>query len=108
MADQQRDGKTVFRVVDAMDAPHGGRILRLRLIEGKAPSIKSLKGARLLASSPDGRLERWVNVQRFALFGGRKPEKRLTRDGRVDVQVEEEGGDEGSRVGLQWTVQASP
>ena len=35
-----------FRVLDAMDAPHGGRILRLRLQSGEAPSIGELRGAR--------------------------------------------------------------
>ena len=48
-------GRVVFRVLDAMDAPHSGRILRLRLQSGEAPPISDLKGAELVASGPDGR-----------------------------------------------------
>ena len=43
----------VFRVLDAMDAPHSGRILRLRLHSGEAPPVKSLKGSEMLALSPE-------------------------------------------------------
>ena len=35
----------VFRVLDALDAPHSGRILRLRLQAGEAPSVRTLRGA---------------------------------------------------------------
>ena len=41
----------VFRVLDALDAPHGGSILRLRLQEGDAPSIKEIKGRKVIVSS---------------------------------------------------------
>jgi hypothetical protein len=41
-----------FRVLDAMDAPHSGRILRLRLQSGEAPSIKSLWASPSSAESP--------------------------------------------------------
>ena len=37
-----------YRVLDAMDAPHSGRILRLRLQSGEAPPVKSIKGAEYL------------------------------------------------------------
>lgn len=93
---------TTFRVLDSLAAPHGGRILRLRLEDGGAPSIRSLKGARLKATSPDGD-ERWVRVEGFPLFFGRPTDKRLKRSGRVDVHVSEEG-DQGPPVGLRWTV----
>ncbi len=103
MADQKKNGKAVFRVVDAMEAPHGGRFLRLRLAQGKAPSLKSLRGARLLASSPDGSEERWVRIRSFVLFGGKPSDSRLSRTGRIDVHVQEEEGSAAS-VGLQWSV----
>lgn len=103
MADQKKNGKAVFRVIDAMEAPHGGRFLRLRLAQGEIPSLKSLRGARLLASSPDGSQERWVRIRSFVLFGGKPSDNRLSRTGRIDVHVQEEEGS-GVSVGLQWTV----
>jgi hypothetical protein len=89
-----------FRVLDAMDAPHTGRILRLRLQGGEAPSIKSLKGSEMTASGPDGASCRF-RVLGFALFGGKPSNERFARTGRVDVHVEEL---EGGPVGLQWEV----
>lgn len=91
----------VFRVLDAMDAPHSGRILRLRLQSGEAPSIRSLKGSELVAVSPTG-TQRRVRVKGFAVFGGKPSDDRLARTGRVDLHVEEVG--EGDPVGLRWEV----
>lgn len=91
----------VFRVLDAMDAPHTGRILRLRLHSGDAPSVKSLKGRDMLAVSPDGTRCR-IRIDGFAMFGGKPGDERLARTGRVDVQVEEL--DENGPVGLRWEV----
>jgi hypothetical protein len=91
----------VFRVLDAMDAPHSGRILRLRVQSGEAPSISALKGAELLATSPDGRRCR-LRVTGFAVFGGKPSNDRLMRTGRVDVHVVEL--DDGGPVGLRWEV----
>jgi hypothetical protein len=93
-----------FRVLDAMDAPHSGRILRLRLQSGETPSVKTLKGARMRAVSPDGESERTVTVRGFAVFGGKPSDERLARTGRVDVHVTEEGGDDDRPVSLQWVL----
>ncbi|MDH5590006.1 MAG: hypothetical protein OEZ65_13350 [Gemmatimonadota bacterium] len=90
-----------YRVLDAMDAPHKGRILRVRLQSGEAPPIKSLKGARFRAVAPDGR-SCYVRVTGFALFGGKSSNERWIRTGRADLQVEEEG--EGGPVGLRWQL----
>jgi hypothetical protein len=94
-------GAVVFRVLDAMDAPHSGRILRLRLQSGEAPPISSLKGAELLATSAEGRQCR-IRVSGFAVFGGKPNNDRLMRTGRVDVHVDEI--DDGGPVGLRWEV----
>ena len=94
-------GGVVFRVLDAMDGPHKGRILRLRLQSGEAPTVASLKGSEMLATSPDGRQCR-IRVDGFAVFGGKPSDDRLMRTGRVDVHVEELD-DEGP-VGLRWEV----
>jgi hypothetical protein len=101
MTTQQSGSTPTFTVLDAMDAPHGGRILRLRLQEGTAPSIKALKGAHLRAVAPDGRETR-VRVEGFPLFGGRPSNDRLARTGRIDVHVLDD--DEGPPVGLRWAV----
>lgn len=93
----------MFRVLDAMDAPHSGRILRLRLQSGEAPSVRSLKGAELVVTSPTGE-QRRVRVIGFAVFGGKPSDSRLARTGRIDVHIEELG--QGEPVGLRW--EASP
>jgi len=90
----------VFKVLDAMDAPHTGRILRLRLQSGEAPDVKALRGARLRATAPDGRTCT-AQVLGFALFGGTPTNERLARTGRVDLHVQEEGD---GPIGLQWEV----
>lgn len=94
-------GTVVFRVLDAMDAPHTGRILRLRLQSGEAPPISRIKGSEMLATSPDGQRCR-IRVLGFAVFGGKPSNDRLMRTGRVDVHVEEL--DDGGPVGLRWEV----
>ncbi|MGD2044675.1 MAG: hypothetical protein PVJ80_00930 [Gemmatimonadota bacterium] len=94
-------GTVVFRVLDAMDGPHSGRILRLRLQSGEAPKISSLKGSEMVATGPDGRSCRF-RVTGFAVFGGKPSDDRLTRTGRVDVHVEEL--DDGGPIGLRWEV----
>lgn len=88
-----------FRVLDAMDAPHFGRILRLRLQSGEAPSVKSLKGSEMRAISPDGDECRF-KVLGFAVFGGKPSNDRIARTGRIDLHVEEL--DDGGPIGLQW------
>lgn len=94
---------TSYRVIDALDHPHGGRILRLRLRQGKALTAGKLKGGSLVAASPEGE-ELPVRVKGFALFGGRPADSRLARTGRVDVQVAGEGTE---RVDVGWLVGAA-
>ena len=102
MSAQTTTGRGVtFRVLDAMDAPHSGRILRLRLQTGEAPPVKSLKGSEMVAVSPDGQECRF-RVLGFAAFGGKPSKDRLARTGRVDVHVEEM--DDGGPIGLRWEV----
>lgn len=91
-----------FLVLDAMNAPHGGQILRLRLQSGEAPALRRLKSARLAATGPDGETTH-VKVRGFALVGGKPSEDRFHRTGRVDVHVEPESG-EAQPVGLRWDV----
>jgi hypothetical protein len=88
----------VFKVLDAMDAPHKGRILRLRLQSGEAPTVRALRGATLKATAPDGRTAS-AKVTGFALTGGRPSNNRLARTGRIDVHVDADGP-----VSLQWQV----
>ena len=84
-----------------MDAPHSGRILRLRLQAGEAPSVRALRGARLKATAPDGRTCS-AKVAGFAIVGGKPSDERLARTGRVDVHAEEEEGQ--GPIGLQWEI----
>jgi hypothetical protein len=101
MGSTQGIPQPMFHVLDAMDAPHGGRILRLRLQSGEAPSIGELRCARLRAVSPDGH-SAIVNVKGFAVFGGRPSGSRLARTGRVDLLVERAVS--GPAVGARWEV----
>ena len=93
--------ETRFRVLDAMDAPHEGRILRLRLEAGETPTIAALKGAHLQATSPEGETQT-VRISGFAVFGGRPSDERLARTGRIDVVIE--AADAAPPVGLRWEV----
>lgn len=86
MMAQRQDYKVVYRVIDALDAPHGGRILRLRQKAGQPPTARELKGARMMATAPDGE-ERIVEVEGFAVFGGKARDSRIAKTGRVDLRV---------------------
>lgn len=91
----------VFQVVDAYDHPYGGRILRLKLRSGSAPSVKVLKN-EVLAVSQKGE-EAPLQVSGFAVFGGKPSDLRLARTGRADVLVD---GDAAGQVAAGWEVVA--
>jgi hypothetical protein len=92
---------TVLRVVDALDHPHGGRILRVRLLKGEPPTVRRLRGSRLRARGPQGQVAT-VKVLGFAVTGGKVSNQRLQGPGRADLHVEEEEGAE--PVSLQWEL----
>ena len=100
MSPASRSHKTVFKVLDVLDAPHGGRLLKLRLQSGETPTIRELRGARMRAQSPDGETTCACAIESFALFGGRSPDERLARTGRVDVVIA--SGEEEDQIGLTW------
>ncbi|HEX9887244.1 MAG TPA: hypothetical protein VGA70_12190 [Longimicrobiales bacterium] len=104
MAAQSKSSLATFRVLDALDAPDGGRILRLRLQSGDAPAIRDLKGARMRARSPDGEVEREFSIKGFALLGGRPSNRRLARTGKVDLHVTMDNGEGAPPVTLRWEV----
>lgn len=95
----------LFRVIDAMDAPHGGRILRLRLFEGDTPSVRSLKGATLEARSADGEQKQRLEVEGLAVFGGKVSDARFKKTGRVDVHVRSLEGESTEMPGSTWEVE---
>ena len=95
----------VFRVIDALDAPHGGRILRLQLQDGPPPRVRDLKGSRLTATAPDG-TRRSVTVKGFAAFGGRVSDRRLADTGRIDVHVREDASS-AQPVSIKWLLTPS-
>lgn len=94
-------GQPRFRVIDALDHPHGGRILRMRLAAGDPPTVRALRGARLRAWSPGGE-ERELRVLGLPVFQGKVTDRRLRETGRVDVVVEQEGS--GTPVDITWEV----
>lgn len=93
--------KPLLRVIDALNHPHGGRILRTRLAGDVVPALGDLKGARFRARSPEG-TERSIRVLGFPITGGKASSRRIRESGRVDLHVEESG--EGVPVGLQWEL----
>jgi len=95
--------KPAFLVIDATDAPFRGRIVRLRLQGGPAPTVRALKGASLEARSPRGDQES-LRVLGFFLGGGRPSDARLSRTGRVDLLVEKEDGEGRPEVSSGWEV----
>jgi hypothetical protein len=100
---QRQAQKPAFLVVDAMDAPHRGRVVRLRLQGGQPPAVRDLKGAVLQATSPEGEVET-LRVTDFFLAGGRPSESRLSRTGRIDLIVEVENGTGQPKVSSRWEV----
>jgi hypothetical protein len=103
MSRQRQTGQARFKVIDAMDAPFVGRLIRLRIQEGPAPRVRDLRGARLSAESPEGKRET-LRVVGFAATGGRPTDARLARTGRVDLVVCSEPGGERPSVATRWTV----
>jgi hypothetical protein len=103
MSKQEEGSQSVFQVIDAMDGPHRGRILRLRLVKGQAPTIRQLKGSRLLARSPRGD-EQVLRVLGFPILGGRPSDARISRTGRVDLLVEAEGNGALAKASARWAV----
>lgn len=95
----------VFRVIDALDAPHGGRILRLQLQDGPPPRVRDLKGSRLTATAPDG-TRHSVTVKGFAAFGGRVSDRRLADTGRIDVHVRDDASGV-QPVSIKWLLTPS-
>jgi len=95
----------LFRVIDAMAAPHGGQILRLRLVDGDPPTVRALRGATLEARSPDGERRQRIRVDGFALFGGKPSDARIRKTGRVDVHVCPLDGETSTPPALKWEVE---
>ncbi len=105
MGTQTQLATSIFQILDAPPAPHGGLILRLRHREGPTPRLRELRGARLRLRSPEGE-ERLVRVTGFALTGGKPSDDRLARTGRVDLHVVDEGNpEEGEPVTLRWVAE---
>ena len=102
-------GDVRFHVIDSLDHPHGGRILRLRLDEGNPPTLKELKGATLKLLSAEAGSEALVRVDGFALFGGTPSDERIRQAGRVDVHVfPEDPETDLSLVDAAWNAFLSP
>ena len=101
MSPDKQTGAPVFRVIDAMDAPYSGQILRVRLSGGRTPPLKEIKGSRFKARAPEG-TETSVMVQTFSMIGGKPSDARFNRTGRLDLVVVQDPGE--PPVGLRWTL----
>lgn len=105
MTDKHGNRQTVFRVIDALDAPHGGRILRLRVLEGQ-PTVKALKGATLIAVSPRDGTERLLRVRDFSILGGRPSNRRMADTRQCDLIVDDvtPNGGSNTKVDIGWQL----
>jgi hypothetical protein len=101
-----RQGQTQLRVIDAFEHPHGGRILRLRWVDGAVPTLRDLKGKTLQATGPRGEEGR-ARILGFPLMGGHPSDARIRESGRVDVFVDAAPSD-GPQIGLRWSVVLNP
>lgn len=99
--EQEPTRDPVFKVVDVLDHPHGGRIARLRIESGDIPEPDTLRGTTLRGTGPSGE-ERIVKVLGLSLTGGRASHSHARKSGRMDLHVEEEG--EGAPVDLTWRL----
>ena len=95
--------KAIFRVLDALKAPYGGWLVKLRFEAGDALTLKELKSATLNVSSLDGATSFDVKVSGFPVFGGRPSDDRLRRTGRVDLHVNTVDGSDRT-IGVKWRV----
>lgn len=105
MANVKEASETTLMVVDALDHPHGGRILRVRVTEGEPPPIRTLKGSVLRAVSPRG-VESAVRVEGFPVFGGKPSDSRVRVTRRMDLLVKPAA--DGVPVGLRWEIRIPP
>ncbi len=94
----------VMKVIDALDHPHGNRILRTRMLQGNPPPVSELRNARLVAEGPDG-AEVELRVLGFPLFGGEPSDARARATGRVDLVVE--GGAAAQSIDNTWKIRPS-
>lgn len=96
-----------FRVSDVYDVPLRGKVLRLKVIEGK-PSLKSLQpGARLRLHSVSGR-EQVIPILDHAITGGVQSQARLDATGELDVVVAFADAEiDGEPVEIGWTATAA-
>jgi hypothetical protein len=101
MSPDRQTGMPVFRVIDAMQAPHSGQILRVRLSDGKTLTLREIKGSRFKARSLDG-TETTVRVEAFSTIGGKPSDSRFARTGRLDLVVSQDPGE--PPVGLRWSL----
>lgn len=101
MSSDKQTGAPEFRVIDALDAPHFGQILKLRLVSGRTPALREIKGSLFKARSPSGQ-ETTVRVVGFSLIGGKTSQARFARTGRIDVVAMGENG--AQPVSLRWTL----
>lgn len=93
-----------FRVSDMYDVPLRGRLLRLKVIEGK-PLLKQLgPGDRLSLRSPAGK-ERVVPILDHAITGGVQSQKRLDATGELDILIaSSDASIDDEPVEIGWTA----
>ncbi len=92
----------LLRVLDALDHPHGNRILRTRVLVGTPPTLDELKGSRLRAWGPDG-TQVELRIIGFPVFGGEPSDSRIRSTRRVDLVVE--GPEAMGMVSATWELQ---
>lgn len=73
-----------MRVLDVMEHPHGGWVIRLRVANGEPPTMSVLRSDGLSVEVADGTTHHF-KVDAFPLMGGKASDARIKSTGRVDV-----------------------
>lgn len=84
-----------LRVLDVMEHPHGGWLIRLRVENGEPPTTSDLRSDGLSLEVADGSAHHF-NVGAFPLMGGDASDARIKSTGRVDVHGEWADGEPSS------------
>lgn len=101
---KRTDGPFEFRISDALEVPHRGYLLRLKLLDGEPVLGDLAPGQKITLRSPDG-IEGVVAIKDYSLTQGPPSQKRFDRTHELDVVIETaDAVVKGQIVDIGWTA----